>query len=74
MDKKIDILKSLMAADDWEKALKMAARFPRLGAERGAILSASSALLSPGLYRGMGRDPEELVAAGKAALIARYSL
>ena len=72
MDKKIDTLKALMAADKWDKAIKFAAKFPRLGNERDAILSASAALLSPGLYRGMGRDPDALVANGKAALMARY--
>jgi hypothetical protein len=72
MDKKIDTLKALMAADEWDKAIKFAAKFPRLGNERDAILSAAAALLSPGLYRGMGRDPDALVANGKAALMARY--
>lgn len=72
MDKKINTLKALMAAEQWEKAIKFAAKFPRLGNERDAILSASAALLSPGMYRGMGRDPAMLVATGKAALMARY--
>lgn len=72
MDKKIDTLKALMAADEWNKAIKFAAKFPRLGAERDAILSASSALLSPGLYRGMGRDVDAIVNAGISALMSRY--
>jgi len=72
MEKKIDTLKALMASGEWEKAIKFAARFPRLGAERDAILSASSALLSPGLYRGMGRDVGAMVDAGRAALMSRY--
>lgn len=72
MDKKIHTLKNLMAAGKWEKAIKFAAKFPRLGNERDAILSASAALLSPGIYRSMGRDPDALIAAGKSALITRY--
>lgn len=72
MEKKIDTLKALMASGEWSKAIKFAAKFPRLGAERDAILSASSALLSPGLYRGMGRDVDAIVEAGKLALMARY--
>ena len=72
MDKKIDVLKSLMADGQWEKAIKFAARFPRLGEERAAILTASAALLSPGLYAGMGKDVAGLVAAGKTALMSRY--
>lgn len=72
--KKIDSLKALMAAGQWDKAIKFAARFSDLGAQRGAILTASSALLSPGLYRGMGRDVDALIADGKAALISRYPM
>ena len=54
MDKKIDTLKALMAAEQWEKAIKFAAKFPRRGNERDAILSASAALLSPSQQAGRG--------------------
>ena len=70
--KKIDVLAAMMRSGDWEKAIKFAAKFPRLDKHRGAILSASSALLSPTLYEQMGRDPEALVAAGIAALKDRF--
>lgn len=62
-----------MRAGHWPQAIKFAARFPRLGEHRAAILTASAALLSPGLYRGMGRDPAALVEAGVAALRERYA-
>lgn len=71
--KKIDQLAALMRAGEWNKALKFAAKFPRLGQHRDAILTASSALLAPRFYEGMGRDPQALVAAGVAALKERYT-
>lgn len=72
MQKKIDKLRAMMDAGDWESAIKLAARFPRLGEHEKPIKQASSALLSPSMYRGMGRDPAALFDAGKQALIARY--
>jgi hypothetical protein len=70
--KKIDRLAALMQAGEWEKAIKFAAGFPRLDKHRNVILTASAALMSPGLYRGMGRDPGALVDAGVQALKERY--
>lgn len=72
MQKKIDKLHALMDAGDWPAAIKFASRFPRLGEHEKAIRQASSAMLSPGMYRGMGRDPAELISAGKQAIIDRY--
>lgn len=69
---KIEILAALMLADDWHAAIKFAAKFPRLDRHRGPILTASAALLSPEVYRQMGRDPEALIAAGAAALRDRF--
>lgn len=69
---KIDQLSDLMRAGQWDAAIKFAAKFPDLGKQRNPILSASSALLSPRLYAGMGKDPAAIVAAGVAALQARY--
>ena len=72
MQKKIDKLRAMMDAGQWDAAIKLAARFPRLGEHEKPIRQASSAMLSPGMYRGMGRDPDALIEAGKQALIARY--
>ena len=72
MVKKIDQLSALMRSGDWNAAIKFAAKFPRLDTHRDAILSASSALLSPDFYRSMGRDVDAIVAAGVAALKDRY--
>lgn len=71
-EKKIDRLNAMMRAGDWNRAIKFAATFPRLGSERDAILTASSALLSPRMYEGMGRSVADLVNAGREALVSRY--
>lgn len=70
--KKIDQLAALMQSGDWHAAIKFAAKFPRLDKHRDAILSASSALLSPDFYRSMGRDVDAIIADGVAALKDRY--
>lgn len=62
-----------MRAGQWERALAMAARWPRLGVEREAIQRAASALLSPVFYRAIGEDPAALIENGKAALRRRYA-
>lgn len=72
MIKKIDLLSAMMRKGDWASAVTFASRFPRLGAQRDAILSAASALLSPRFYKSIGKDPDKLVAEGIAALKERY--
>jgi hypothetical protein len=72
MELKIVTLRRLIAAKDWTSAIKFAAKFPRLGEARDAILSAKDALQNPGFYRQLKRDPEAVIAAGVAALIAQY--
>ena len=70
--KKIDQLAAMMQRGDWHAAIKFAAKFPRLDKHRDAILSASSALLSPCFYQSMGKDVDAIVAEGVAALKERY--
>lgn len=55
-------LQQLWDAGQLAKALSMAAKWPRLGdkAHADAIRTGQAATLSPGLYRDMGRDPDEL--------------
>lgn len=72
MERKIDVLRKLMNAGEWEKAVRFAARFPRLGEHKTVITRAASALLSPSLYRGMGKDPDALLEEAVAALKERY--
>jgi len=65
-------LLALMQAEDWRAALRLAASFPELGAHRAAIVRAHEAGWRPGFSRALGRDPEADIAAGIAALRARY--
>lgn len=72
MTTKHDDLLEMMGRGDWRAALKLAAGFPVLGEHRVAIGRGWEALVRPELYRQMGKDPEELVQAGIAALKDRY--
>lgn len=75
MQTKISQLRAAAAANDWQVALRIAARFPRLGDEGPAITRAHEVLAGRGdFFRQLGRDPDALVAAGIAALRRRYRL
>lgn len=71
---KLDTLKTAAAAGDWQTAFSIAARFPRLGAHRNAILDAHSAYTNPRFLAQIGRDVNACIEAGKLALIAAYGL
>lgn len=73
MERKLDRLLDLMAAGDWPGAIKLAAKFPRLGPQKQTIERARDALNNPRWARSLGRDPDALAEAGKAALIERYA-
>lgn len=74
MQTKISQIRSAVAANDWRKALAIAARFPQLGEHKKAIVTAHECLAHPGFYRQLGKDEAALVDAGKAALRERYGL
>ncbi len=71
---KLDTLKAAAAAGDWQRAVAIAARFPRLGAHRNAVLDAHSAYTNPRFLVQVGRDVDACIAAGKSALIAAYGI
>ena len=70
--KKITLLRAYMAAGDWRCAVLLAAKFPRLGAARNAVLDAREAYLRPDFQRQLGRDPEALIATGREAMIKQW--
>ena len=72
MQTKLSYVRAAMQAGDWPAALKLAAKFPDLGAQRKPITLGYEAHAYPGFYRQLGHDPESLVEAGKQALILRY--
>jgi hypothetical protein len=65
-------IRAAIAANDWPLALRLAARLPRLDQHGPAIKRAHECSHNPDFYRQLGRDPEALVAAGKAALVERF--
>lgn len=71
---KIAQLRGAWEAGDKIGALRIAARFPNLGTERDAILTAWGAHINPCFYKQMGRDPKSLVDKGLAAMGAKYDL
>ena len=75
MPTKMDQLKAAALAQDWPAALRIAARFPRLGDDATAIRRANDCLTGrASFYRQIGRDPEMLVAEGIDALRRRWRL
>lgn len=71
-ESKLATLKRALAAGDVQGAIRIAARFPDLGTERAAILDAHGAFTNPSFTRQIGKDPEALIEAGRAALLRRY--
>lgn len=72
---KRDELKQLLDAGKYRAALKLAASAPRLlQTHADAIRTGYAAASNPAFYRELGRDPDDLVASGVAAIRARYDI
>lgn len=69
---KLSVLQAHMARGEWSAAIKLAASFGRLGAEKAAIMRGREALLRPAFQLSLGRCPAELIEHAKAALERRY--
>lgn len=74
METKLQTLKNAAANNDWQTAFAIAARFPRLGVQRNAILDAHSAYTNPRFLAQLGKDIAATIAAGKLALVVAYGL
>ena len=74
MERKLDAVLDAMRGGQWPEAIRLAAKFPRLGAEKVAIMRAHEALARPAFQRQLGRCPELLIEAGIAALQRRYNV
>lgn len=70
--RKIDAIRAAMRAGEWEKAIGLAAKLPRLGRHKGAILGAREAVMRPEFQRQIGKNVAQLIAAGIDALRARF--
>ena len=74
MQTKLSTLETAFFAGDFKKAIAIAAKFPRLGEHRNAILDAHMAFTNPRWMNGIGKDIDACIAAGVAALRTRYGL
>src|SRR4051794_2256514 len=63
-----------MAAGDEVGALRIVARFPRLGAEKAVIERGWMAHTRPDFVREIGQDPDRLFADAVAAIRAEYGI
>jgi hypothetical protein len=74
MDTKISKVRACMHDGDWQGALRICARFPRLGEQRGAILAAHACLSNNGrsFYQQIGKDPDLLLEQGVDAIKEKY--
>jgi hypothetical protein len=72
MQTKLSQLVALMKAEQWDAAIKFAAKFPDLGDEKANITRAKDAILNPRFYQQLGRDVPALIQEGRAALLRRY--
>jgi aspartate/methionine/tyrosine aminotransferase len=73
METKLSKVAAAYRAGDHREAIRLAAKFPQLGAHKEPITRAWAAIQSPDFYESIGQDPAALVAAGVAALAERYS-
>lgn len=74
MKKKIDILREYMESNEWEKAISLAAKFPRLGLNKEIITRAHTAFTNPRFLTQIGRDIDECKRLGIEAIINTYSI
>ena len=72
-DTKLARIRQAMREGNWDEALRLAARYRRLGEHAEVIRRAANALASPGIYQELGYDLAQLRADGIAALKERYS-
>lgn len=66
-------IREAMREGDWDTALGLTARFPRLGKHAEAIQRAANARTNKRFYEQLGYDVEQIRAEGIAALKERFS-
>lgn len=66
-------LEKLLREGDYSKALSLAAKFPKLGKHKEQIRLGHEANQHPSFYKQIGKNPDQLVADGIAALKERYA-
>lgn len=74
METKLEKLKKAYGSGDYKKALAIASKFPRLGNEKDAIVTAHECIVNPTFYKQLGYDIEARIGAGLYALVRKYDL
>ncbi len=74
MKTKLSVLKEYASSNDWQSALRIAAKFPRLGKEEKAIKRAHESFSNASFYTQLGYDIEKLRLDGINALVTKYKL
>ena len=74
MKTKLQQLRDFMATGDYRPALRLAASWSELGGHKAAIGRGWAAIVHPQFYIDIDQNPEELVAAGLAAIRERYDI
>lgn len=74
METKLSVVKNHMRNGQWQEAIRVAAKFPRLDGHRDAILSAHMAYTNPRFVVQLKKDIEALKAEGQNALLDRFGL
>jgi hypothetical protein len=74
MQTKLSQIKEEFAAGNFNKAIRIAAKFHDLGDQRNAILDANLAITNPRWMLGLGKDIDQEIKAGIDALRIRYTL
>ncbi len=72
METKLSKVKAAYEAGDLRGALRIAAKFHDLGKHRKAIMRAHESFTNGHFYEQLGHDLQQLRAAGREALVARY--
>ena len=74
METKLSKLKAAAINKDWQKAIAIAARFPRLGNIRAQVLDAHMAYTNPRFAVQIGKNIEFCIENGKSALMDAYGI
>ena len=69
---KLSEVKKCLAQNDLQGALRIAAKFQKLGEHKAQIVRAHEAFVRPAFYKQLGKNIEETKEAGRLALIARF--
>jgi hypothetical protein len=72
METKLSIVKKQMALNNWQEAIRLAAKFPQLGEHRATILDANLAYTNPRFMVQIKKDLDALKNNGRLSLISRF--